>query len=54
MMVKKKKITQAHEQQAVLNQHKDRSKKFLGHFRKATQGRLQAKKIKAKKGRVRI
>lgn len=40
MMVKKKKINQAREQQAVLNQHKDRTRKFLGHFKKATQQRI--------------
>jgi len=53
MMVKKKKITQAREQQAVLNQHKDKTRKFLGHFKKSTQQRIQSKKLKGKKGRVR-
>ena len=53
MMTKKKKLNQIHEQQGVLNLHKDRTRKFLGHFRKSTQQRLGAKKLKAKKGRHR-
>jgi len=54
MMVKKKKITQAREQMTVLNAHKDRTRTFKGHFRKSTQQRLESKKLKKLKGKVRF
>ena len=53
MMVKKKKIDQKRESQATLNAHKDRTKKFLGHWSKAKAQRLESKKIGAKKGKIR-
>lgn len=54
MMVKKKKINQAREQMTVLNQHKDRTRTFLGHFRKSTQQKITSKKMAKVKGRVRV
>ena len=44
MMVKQKKIQQLRDSIKPLNQHKNRTKTFFGHFRKATKQRIDAKK----------
>ena len=53
MMVKKKKIDSIRESQTTLNAHKDRTKKFLGHWSKAKCQRIDSKKIKSKGGKIR-
>lgn len=53
MMVKKKKIEKIRENQVTVNAHKDRTKKFLGHWSKSKSQRLESKKIGAKKGKIR-
>ena len=51
MMVKKKKITMLRESIKPINSHKDRTRRFLGHFTKSKQQRIQSKKDSAKGGK---
>jgi hypothetical protein len=53
MMVKKKKIDAIRENQTTVNAHKDRTRKFLGHWSKAKAQRIDSKKVGAKKGKIR-